>query len=184
MTSDDYFFESANNISFFFEEGAHDKEGKLQQEKALSINKIGHALHDVDPVFRKWTRSHKLTQLLLDLGLIKPMPVQSMYIFKVTAAFSSCSSLLLVAGAMPTIPVGIQYWGGSLSHLSTSFPFHLHGAVFRQQGQARVSACLSSGPTAVCHAATPDRRQVCASSGKPIVSFDVVLRAAKQSDAA
>ncbi len=85
VTSDDYFFESANNISFFFEEGAHDQEGTLRQEKALSINKIGHALHDLDPVFRKWTRSEKLTQLLLELGLIRPLPVQSMYIFKVTA---------------------------------------------------------------------------------------------------
>ena len=92
MTSDDYFFESANNVSFFFEEGAHDKDGRLQQEKALSINKIGHAIHDLDPVFRKWTRSHKLTQLLLDLGLIKPMPVQSMYIFKVTTASALCSA--------------------------------------------------------------------------------------------
>ena len=81
--SDDYFFESANNISFFFEEGAHDEEGNLLQEKALSINKIGHALHDLDPVFRKFTRSSKLTELLLELGLVKPLPVQSMYIFKV-----------------------------------------------------------------------------------------------------
>ena len=81
--SDDYFFESANNISFFFEEGAHDENGNLRQEKALSINKIGHALHDLDPVFRKFTRSSKMTELLLELGLVKPLPVQSMYIFKV-----------------------------------------------------------------------------------------------------
>ncbi|KAK9844973.1 hypothetical protein WJX74_009176 [Apatococcus lobatus] len=80
--SDDYFFESANNISFFFEEGAHDEQGNLRQEKALSINKIGHAIHDLDPVFRKFTRSSKMTELLLELGLVKPLPVQSMYIFK------------------------------------------------------------------------------------------------------
>ncbi len=41
------------------------------------------ALHDLDSVFRKFTRSSKMAQLLVDLGQSKPMPVQSMYIFKV-----------------------------------------------------------------------------------------------------
>ncbi len=41
-TTDDYFLESANNISFFFEENAFQEDGKLRQDKALSINKIGH----------------------------------------------------------------------------------------------------------------------------------------------
>lgn len=41
-TSNDYFSESANNISFFFEENAFDEDGQLRQPKALSINKMGH----------------------------------------------------------------------------------------------------------------------------------------------
>ena len=41
-TSNDYFSESANNISFFFEENAFDDQGQLRQPKALSINKMGH----------------------------------------------------------------------------------------------------------------------------------------------
>ena len=41
-TSDDYFNESANNISFFFEENAFDEDGKLRQPKSVSINKMGH----------------------------------------------------------------------------------------------------------------------------------------------
>ena len=41
--TDQYFLDSANEVSFFFEEGAFDEDGKLkQQPKALSINKIGH----------------------------------------------------------------------------------------------------------------------------------------------
>ena len=43
-TSTDYFNESANNISFFFEENAFDEDGELRQPKALSINKIGHGM--------------------------------------------------------------------------------------------------------------------------------------------
>lgn len=49
---DNYFLDSASQINFFFEEKAFDESGKLQQPKELSINKIGHAMHDLDPVFR------------------------------------------------------------------------------------------------------------------------------------
>ncbi|EIE24756.1 phytanoyl-CoA dioxygenase [Coccomyxa subellipsoidea C-169] len=81
-TTDDYFLESANNISFFFEENAFQEDGKLRQDKALSINKIGHALHDADPAFRSFSRSQKVAQLISSLGFKRPLPVQSMYIFK------------------------------------------------------------------------------------------------------
>ncbi len=40
--TDQYFLESANNVSFFFEEDAFAEDGSLRQAKALSINKIGH----------------------------------------------------------------------------------------------------------------------------------------------
>ena len=81
LTSD-YFLKSANNISCFFEEGAFDAQGDLLKPKGLSINKIGHALHDVDPVFREVSRSKSIKQLYHALGFKKPLPVQSMYIFK------------------------------------------------------------------------------------------------------
>jgi len=50
-TSDDYFLESGDKISFFFEKDAFDSEGNLKNDLFHSLNKIGHALHDLDPVF-------------------------------------------------------------------------------------------------------------------------------------
>lgn len=79
---DAYFLESANNISFFFEPEAFLPNGDLRQAKVLSINKIGHAEHDLDPVFDKFSRSPKIAQLVADLGLDNPLLMQSMYIFK------------------------------------------------------------------------------------------------------
>ena len=41
-TSDEYFLASANNISFFLEEGALSAEGTLTRPKHLCVNKVGH----------------------------------------------------------------------------------------------------------------------------------------------
>ncbi|MDE2427143.1 MAG: phytanoyl-CoA dioxygenase family protein [Burkholderiales bacterium] len=79
---DHYFLNSANNISCFFEEEAFDEHGQLRQEKALSINKIGHAMHDLDPVFDAFSRGPALAGVANQLGLMKPQIWQSMYIFK------------------------------------------------------------------------------------------------------
>src|SRR5262245_61729463 len=57
--ADDYFLNSASSIHCFFEEHAFNKDGSLKQSKEQSINKIGHALHDLDPVFDKFSRSEK-----------------------------------------------------------------------------------------------------------------------------
>ncbi|KAK4484158.1 hypothetical protein RD792_011378 [Penstemon davidsonii] len=82
QTTDDYFFESVENISFFFEEKAFDEDGNLKQPKQLSINKVGHALHEKDPTFKSFSSSEKLSSLLRSLGYKRPVPIQSMYIFK------------------------------------------------------------------------------------------------------
>ncbi|HJZ81416.1 MAG TPA: phytanoyl-CoA dioxygenase family protein [Pyrinomonadaceae bacterium] len=81
-SSDDYFLESGDKIRFFFEENAFNPDGMLRQNKEQSINKIGHALHDLDPVFDGFSRSHGLKQLVSDLGIENPLLLQSMYIFK------------------------------------------------------------------------------------------------------
>jgi phytanoyl-CoA hydroxylase len=84
-TSDDYFLGSGDKIRFFWEvrffesvstgstdvatysqiqpqpqpppqENAFNPQtGDFQQPRAASINKVGHALHDLDPVFQKAT---------------------------------------------------------------------------------------------------------------------------------
>jgi phytanoyl-CoA hydroxylase len=80
--ANEYFLNSANNISFFFEENAVNGDGSLKQSKEYSINKIGHALHDLDRVFDRFSRSQKIEQLTKDFGIKEPLLLQSMYIFK------------------------------------------------------------------------------------------------------
>ncbi|XP_074587391.1 phytanoyl-CoA dioxygenase isoform X1 [Curcuma longa] len=80
--TDAYFFESAEKISFFFEEKAFGVDGCLKQPKELSINKVGHALHEIDPVFKKFSISDKLLGMLFSLDYKRPVVIQSMYIFK------------------------------------------------------------------------------------------------------
>jgi phytanoyl-CoA hydroxylase len=81
-TSDDYFLASGDKIRFFFEEDAFNSDGTLRQSKEQSINKIGHALHDLDPVFNEFSRTNEIKQLVSDLGIDSPLLLQSMYIFK------------------------------------------------------------------------------------------------------
>src|SRR2546421_12176122 len=80
-TSDDYFLESGDKIRCFFEENSFNSDGTLRQSKEQSINKIGHALHDLDPVFDRFSRTEEIKQLVSDLGIADPLLLQSMYIF-------------------------------------------------------------------------------------------------------
>jgi phytanoyl-CoA hydroxylase len=79
---DEYFLTSGDKIRFFFEENAFLPEGTLKYAKEKSINKIGHALHDLDPVFDRFSRSEKVKEVATAIGLGDALLVQSMYIFK------------------------------------------------------------------------------------------------------
>lgn len=81
-TSDDYFLNSGGNISYFFEKDAFDQKGNLKRDLFHSLNKIGHALHDIDPVFNNFSRSPELKELSTDLGLKNYVIIQSMVILK------------------------------------------------------------------------------------------------------
>ena len=80
--TDEYFLTSGDKIRFFFEENAFNPDGTLNYEKEKSINKIGHALHDLDPVFDRFSRSDKVKELAGDIGFADCYLLQSMYIFK------------------------------------------------------------------------------------------------------
>lgn len=81
-TSDDYFLNSGDRISFFFEKDAFGENGQLKTDLFHSLNKIGHALHDLDPVFRRFSRSPQMKRLAAELDLSGALIIQSMYIFK------------------------------------------------------------------------------------------------------
>ena len=80
--TDDYFLESGDKIRFFFEEDAFAADGSLRRPVDQAINKIGHALHDLDSVFSAFSRSPRLAELVGALGIAQPLLLQSMYIFK------------------------------------------------------------------------------------------------------
>jgi len=79
---DRYFIESGDKIRFFLEDGAFDESGMLRQSKEDSLNKMGHAMHDLDPVFERFSHTPKLAAISDSLGFKDPAIIQSMYIFK------------------------------------------------------------------------------------------------------
>ncbi|MCU1374741.1 MAG: Phytanoyl-CoA dioxygenase domain containing 1 [Actinomycetia bacterium] len=70
-TSDDWFLTSGDKLRFFVEAEDH-----------RVVNKIGHAMHDLDPTFDRFSRNPDLAAVAHDVGLAEPLLLQSMYILK------------------------------------------------------------------------------------------------------
>ena len=79
---DEYFRSSGDKIRCFLEEEAIDEAGNLLMDKTEAINKIGHAMHDLDPVFEEFSHSDRLATLAREAGLKDARILQSMFIFK------------------------------------------------------------------------------------------------------
>lgn len=72
--STDYFLDSASKISFFYEKDAFDKQGNLVNPLNQSLNKVGHAMHDLNETYKRFCYSKILTTLATKmLGFIDPI---------------------------------------------------------------------------------------------------------------
>ena len=66
-----YFLDSAWQMKPFFEEDAKDKDGKLVVEKDQAFNKVGHAMHDLHPVFESFSYSKVMKKICKEILLFK-----------------------------------------------------------------------------------------------------------------
>jgi phytanoyl-CoA hydroxylase len=82
LTSDRALIESGSGIRCFFETEAFGPDGRLNRPQRLAVNKIGHAMHDLDPVFDRFFRDARLAALAAEAGIVQPLLWQSQVIFK------------------------------------------------------------------------------------------------------
>ena len=64
-----YFMNSAWQMKPFFEEDAKDKQGNLVVPKNQAFNKVGHAMHDLHPVFESFSYSQVVKTLCKEIML-------------------------------------------------------------------------------------------------------------------
>ncbi len=78
---DDYFLNSGDKIRYFLEPNADVSNVKML-DKTKVVNKIGHALHELNPTFKNLSRAEKVVNIARSLGYVNPAILQSMLIFK------------------------------------------------------------------------------------------------------
>lgn len=79
---DAYFLESGDKTRLFFEPDGVDEKGVPSRPISQALNKIGHAMHDLDPGFDAFFRNQAFEILAMGLAIPNPVLVQSMVIFK------------------------------------------------------------------------------------------------------
>ena len=80
---EEYFLESGDKIRYFFEDSVSEAERAASPRDA--INKLGHALHELNPVFADFSWDDRIRQVLTAANVPAsqdPVLVQSMYIVK------------------------------------------------------------------------------------------------------
>ena len=83
-----YFLTSTDKIRPFLEKRASEILEKAKSspneksERKKIFNKIGHALHALNPVFKEVTFSSNVKDVFKSLNYVEPVVCQSMYIFK------------------------------------------------------------------------------------------------------
>ncbi|XP_025835146.1 phytanoyl-CoA dioxygenase domain-containing protein 1 homolog isoform X2 [Agrilus planipennis] len=90
-----YFLDSADKISYFFEADALGPNGELLIPKEKSLNKVGHALHELNKNFRKITFDERVKESCFQLDFQEPVVVQSMIIFKNPGVGSEGTCILI-----------------------------------------------------------------------------------------
>lgn len=78
---DSYFIESGDKIRCFFEAESTDASAR-EHPVTDRLNKMGHAMHDLDSEFSRFSRRPELAEIAGRIGLDDPVILQSMYIFK------------------------------------------------------------------------------------------------------
>ena len=73
----EYFLQSGDKIRYFLESSA-----TADHDPQSTLNKIGHCLHELDPVFSKFSKSKEICELGASLGFKDCRILQSMLIFK------------------------------------------------------------------------------------------------------
>ena len=79
-----YFINSADGVAFFLEPSAVDAASEIRRDvpKGELLNKVGHGLPVQSAVFRDYAQSRAVAEIARDLGYVRPVLPQSMYIFK------------------------------------------------------------------------------------------------------
>ncbi len=73
---------SASNIAFFHEDDDCKELKSISKNEVENIKEIGHAIHDLDPVFNNFSRKRSLAILATSLGIEMPLLAKSTYILK------------------------------------------------------------------------------------------------------